>query len=216
MTPQQIRGRGCSELWPPAACSLSLSLSFLLSLSLSFLHSLKILSFWDRKSVIGLKNHLQQHYQRAHTIKTLIQHWGINILVRPRRVLSVLCACVCVCVSSCMSILSCPGVLSGSRAAWSREITLGIMGAAGWGWGGGEDDSQLLERCQTTAEKSITFPHSRPNICLGWPQQTPPPPRCSVHAEPRRWFNGCSVGGERCRCRGNCGDRCEDFTDNNL
>lgn len=155
----------------------SLSLSLFFPLSLSFLHSLKILSFWDRKSVIGLKNHLQQHYQRAHTIKTLIQHWGINILVRPRRVLSVLCACVCVCVSSCMSILSCPGVLSGSRAAWSREITLGIMGAAGWGWGGGEmtlscwsDARRLLRNPSlfpTQDPTSASADHSRPRPLPG-------------------------------------------------
>lgn len=46
--------------------------------------------------------------------------------------------------SSCMSIPYCPGVLSGNRAAWSREITVSSRGLV-VGGGGGEDGSQLLE-----------------------------------------------------------------------
>lgn len=84
-----------------------------------------------------------------------------------------LLACVCVCVSSCVSILYCPGVLSGSRAAWSREITVSGRGlVVEWGRVG-EDGSQLLEPCQRTVEKSITFPTQHQHLPKGCPQTTP-------------------------------------------
>lgn len=58
-----------------------------------------------------------------------------------------------------MSILYRRGVLSGSAAAWSREITVGSELVEGGGWDGeGEGASRMLEPSQTAAEKLITSP----------------------------------------------------------
>lgn len=114
----------------------------------------------DRVSVITLKSFFT-HFSRALSAcphdKSLIQHWRINILVRPERLLSVYVLSAC--ASSCMSILYRPGVLSGSRTAWSREITVSGRGLIVEGGG----LVKMVLGCwsparESTAEKSITFP----------------------------------------------------------
>ena len=157
-----------------------------LSLSLS-LHSLKILSFWDRKSVIGLKKSSPAALSaRPHDkdSNTTLRHRYIG---QASVCVICLCACLCVCVSSCMSIRCSPGALRGSGAAWSAERAPGIMGAAGWGGGGWW---RWFSAAGTLPDDCWEIHHFSPLKTRHLPRLTtadsaPPRPRCSVHTEPR-------------------------------
>lgn len=85
----------------------------------------------------------------------------------------VICLCACVCVSSCMSILYCPGVLSGSRAAWSTEITVSSEGGGLVVEGGGEDCFSAAGALPEDCREIHYFSPLSTNIGRGLPRPAP-------------------------------------------
>lgn len=120
--------------------------------------------------------------------------------------------CLRVCVSSCMSILYCPGVLSGSRAAWSTEITVSSEGGGLVVEGGGEDCFSAAGALPEDCREIHYFSPLSTNIRRGLPRPA------LLQTRQRRgraaitgtWTNLVLCGsmggqwGKRCRYHGNC------------
>lgn len=180
-----------------------------------------------RRGASKFENHLVSGRKVSHRAKIVLSHFRGALSECPRDKFliptltrqyigqawaCVICLCACVCVSSCMSILYCPGVLSGSRAAWSTEITVSSEGGGAGSWGGWW---RLFLGCWSPARRlqrnPLLFPtqhQHRPRLTATSSIADPSTPgRAAITGT---WTNLVlygSMGGEwgkRCRYHGNC------------